>query len=115
VPITVWDLGLLMPFLTLTEASLAPVHRFCFIKSIDKAFRLDTLQMWILFDRPDDFPDGFVVRTTYQFERDGFRILYRGNALTAATLDEAIALIPEGAHRREREPEDPPAIVAVWI
>lgn len=70
------------------------------------------LEQWVIYERPADHPDHFVVRRW---------IIIPGKALPtdelhlADTLEEARAFIPPGLTRMVRSPGDDPVIVEVWI
>ena len=69
-------------------------------------------RLFTIYESPSDYEGQFVVR-----ERDvtAGGDLEVGGERTAATLDEARALTPEGAVRFERNPEDDPTIVETWL
>jgi hypothetical protein len=68
------------------------------------------VRIFTIYESPADSEGRFVVR-----ERDVTAgNVEVGNARTAATLEEARALIPEGAVRFERSPDDDPTIVESW-
>ena len=68
-------------------------------------------RLFTIYESPSDYEGQFVVR-----ERDvtAGGDLEVGGARTAATLEEARALIPKGAVRFERSPDDDPTIVETW-
>lgn len=69
------------------------------------------LEMFVIYDSPTDFPGRFVVRP-WAAGREG--TVY-GDAMVAATLEEARELVPAGLHRVTRSPGDDPVIVETWI
>lgn len=72
----------------------------------------DGLQMWIIYDHPADYPDGWVVRR---------RVVKAGSdvpdkdAQYAPTLEEARKLLPQRLTNIGRQPGDDPVIAEVWI
>jgi hypothetical protein len=69
------------------------------------------IKQYSIYDHPDDYPDGFVVREWLVTAGD----VQAGTASTAASLEEARKLIPAGAERTDRAPSDDPKIVETWI
>lgn len=74
--------------------------------------------LWVVYERPLDYPDGFVIRAHYVV-RDT-----QGRTLTAVarvahcvgpTLESVRRLLPPGLHPLGRMPNDEPQIVEVWI
>ena len=72
---------------------------------------MDTIRQFAIWDRPDDYPDGFVVREWLVNPGDA----QPGGAEYAATLDEARALIPAGAELVATSDPNEPKIVEVWM
>lgn len=74
----------------------------------------DNLSMWIVYDRPLDYPNEFVVRrwdiVRGQPEPVMTLVMYR-----AASLDGVRGHIPEGLYRMPRWEGDEPHIVEVWL
>lgn len=71
-----------------------------------------SLPMWVIYDRPKDYPRHFVVR----------RHLAGAGVVTADTdcqladtLEEARKLIPPGLFNLGRSPHDEAQIVEVWV
>ena len=68
---------------------------------------------WTIYERPDDYPNGYVVR--------GFEILSDGTVEPQprprffTTLDEARAWIPDGCICAPRLEVDAPSIVETWL
>ena len=70
------------------------------------------LEMWIVYDRPPDYPESFVARKTVT----GVSIVTMTDEMfTADTLDELRALLPPGLYRIHRFEQDDPKIVEVWL
>lgn len=92
----------------------------------------DEVTMWVIFERPRDFPDSFVIQRQYvrvhagkvipwthappgtALTADGYFAVERGCRLTD-TLERARTSIPPDRRRLERLPDDDPAIVEVWV
>jgi hypothetical protein len=70
-----------------------------------------SITQYAIYDHPADFPDGYVVRT-WLIEAGQVQA---GEARTAATLEEARALIPPGTELIENVYEDDPKIIEVWM
>lgn len=71
------------------------------------------VHMWVVFDRPVDFPDHYVVRK---------QIAYSGRVVPTevpwslgATLDDVRATLPAGLARLERDERDVTPLVEVWF
>jgi len=73
--------------------------------------RLAALDMWVIYERPSDFPDSYVARL--------FRITGHAEpsplAHIAETLQEVRKAIPPGLVRIDRDPLDEPQIVEIWL
>jgi hypothetical protein len=70
------------------------------------------LIQYAIYENPRDYPQGFIVREWY-INRDG--TLQPGQAYAAATLDDAHALLRDGATQiGGRDPNDP-AIIELWL
>lgn len=70
------------------------------------------LNMWVVYDHPKDYPNGFVTR---RWEIRPGEPEATPDAIYTSSLERARALIPPGLHRMERNPEDDPVIVEVWL
>ena len=70
------------------------------------------LEMWVIYERPKDYPQGFVARRW---------LIAAGEprptsvAFVADTLEGARAQLPPGLFRMDRQPDDEPQIVEVWL
>lgn len=73
---------------------------------------IDVLPMWTIYERPTDYPDGFVVRRCVA-SKDG--VVHDLEAQYAPTLEEARKHIPPGLYNLGRQPDDDAVIVEVWI
>lgn len=72
----------------------------------------DALHIWTIFERPTDFPNGFIARL--------FTVTPEGGRPTPAcytgdTLEEVRSKIPRGLVNLGRQPEDDSKIVESWI
>jgi len=70
------------------------------------------LEMWIVYDRPLDYPESFVARKTVVGVS---AVTISHEMFTADTLDELRALLPPGLYRIHRFEQDDPKIVEVWL
>lgn len=71
----------------------------------------DSMTMWVVYEKPSDFPSGFVVR---KWEVVRGREL-AGGAITAVTLHDARLLIPKGTVNIGRFNLDDATILEIWI
>lgn len=70
--------------------------------------------MYVIYEKPKDFPTGFVVRKM---------VIQRGNPIpipagvlgTADTLEKARQFLPPGLTNLHRDPRDEPQIVETWM
>jgi hypothetical protein len=69
------------------------------------------VKQYAIYDHPDDYPDSFVVREWLVSAGE----VQVGEAQTAATLEEARALIPVGARLVEGPDPSEPKIIEVWM
>lgn len=67
-----------------------------------------TLDIWVIYDHPEDYPDKFVARC-WEGETPTDRIF------TADTVKEIRELIPPDLYRLDRDPSDDPVVLEVWI
>lgn len=75
---------------------------------VNSYFNRKQLFIWTIYKHPSDYPDKFVARC-FNFNRPTTAVY------TADTLEEIRRLIPQGLFRLERDPNDDPVIVEVWI
>lgn len=86
------------------------------------------LELWTIYQKPKDYPDGFVVRrslvgagrkclTCESGARHTNTVcpLMDATAQYAPSLETARALVPRGLARIPRNPEDDSVIVEVWL
>jgi hypothetical protein len=72
------------------------------------------LIVWVVYERPRDFPDSFVVRRQAVMGK-GKPILIDTTVHIAATLSKARKLLPNGLIRLDRMDGDEPQIVETWV
>ena len=70
------------------------------------------LFMWTIYDRPRDYPSGFIARP-FTITANGPRPAFF--ALTAQSLAEIRNMLPPGLVRIERDPAGEPHIVECWL
>jgi hypothetical protein len=77
----------------------------------------EPVRMWLIYDRPEDYPEHVVVRERHLYWRPGGGVDERALAEVqlARSVEEARRLIPKGAAMFMRGEEDPRAIVEVWM
>lgn len=68
-----------------------------------------SLSIYTVYKNPSDYKNKFVVR---HFMND---IPERVPLIVADTLEEARKAIPDGMYRMDRQPDDDPVILEVWI
>ena len=73
--------------------------------------RTDNLTLWVIYERPSDYPDSYVVRMWHVTAR----YQEAGEAKAFPTLEEARAHIPKSLWPIPRSPEDDEKIVETWI
>ena len=71
------------------------------------------LPMWIITERPTDYPDGFVARMHLSLVKPGPRAT--DYAVFAPTIDLVRCALPVGLFRIPRDPNDAPKIVETWL
>jgi hypothetical protein len=73
----------------------------------------DHLVNWVIYERPSDYPDKFVVR---RWELRGTEeIVPDQECRLADSLEEARGLIPDGLYCVGRFAQDDPCIVECWL
>lgn len=72
---------------------------------------MSAVSQWTIYNRPKDYPDGYVVRE-WIIEHNGAK---PGEARTAPSLEAARELVPPGCVRLERSEGDDPVIVETWM
>lgn len=72
-----------------------------------------SLPMWTIYERPLDYPAGYVVRRWHVLPEGQMQADLA--AQYAGTLEEARATIPPGLVRLGRAPADDPSILEVWL
>ncbi len=76
--------------------------------------------MWVVYDRPKDFPAHYVVRQhnillTPPTAEEAVRWRWRGPAPLADSLGTARQFVPADRVRLPRHPDDDPVIVETWV
>lgn len=71
------------------------------------------ITLYVIYDRPSDYPDNFVVRA-WKLDRFG-KCLPSWDARLANDLESARSCIPKGHMRFPRLKRDDPVIVEVWM
>lgn len=71
----------------------------------------DRLPMWTIYQRPSDYPDGYVARMFFTLPRAEPTAV----AIFGPTRDAVRAALPAGLHRISRSPGDDPCIVETWL
>ena len=70
------------------------------------------MEQWTVYERPLDYPDGYVAR---RWVIGSGGAVPTNDMFVADTLDELRALLPPGLFCLLRQPGDDPKIVEVWI
>lgn len=71
----------------------------------------DHLPMWVIHERPTDYPEGWVARLWLTLPTPKLTRV----ALYSTTRDSLEQALPVGLVFLPRTPEDAPAIVGVWL
>lgn len=72
------------------------------------------LAMWVIYERPRDYPQGFLARL-WHVTSTGLEPSM-SEVITGASLDDVRdKLAPYGLHRIVRDPRDEPHIVETWL
>lgn len=93
-------------FLALVPTAMKP------IPGRNIAAKPDDMSIYTVYERPRDYPNGFVVRR--HVVRPGVSIPAQVVG-TAPSLAAARNLIPSGLTRQPRDPKDEPQIVESWL
>jgi hypothetical protein len=73
----------------------------------------ESLSMWVVYDHPKDFPDGYIARR-WEATRDG--PVMTGDIMKATRLEPLrLALATEGLTQLPRSPSDDLKIVEIWL
>lgn len=72
------------------------------------------LTLWVIYDRPKDYPNSFVLRRQY-VDRNNLIWADRNPVAIGDALEAIRTLIPVELHNMNRMPNDDPAIAEVWI
>jgi hypothetical protein len=73
----------------------------------------DVLAMYVVYEKPRDFPNDFVVRR-WDIMAGHLEPVKTDWVRTGKTLAEVRRHVPEGMFRLPRDPNDDPRIVEVW-
>ena len=68
--------------------------------------------MWVIYERPKDHPDSFVVRRAEVYAGSK---RFDEQCTLASSLEDARHALPRGLTRLGRHPADEPSIVEVWV
>jgi hypothetical protein len=71
------------------------------------------LAIWVIYHRPKDYPDGYVLRCQYAMP-DG-TVKADSIAWQTESLEDARRLVPIGFTKMARHDDDDPHIVETWI
>lgn len=75
----------------------------------------DRLTMFTIYERPRDYPAGYVIRVGF-VSGDGYYLQPEPYAVDLPTLATARAALPDlGLYRVPRDASDDPVIVEVWL
>jgi hypothetical protein len=80
---------------------------------MDTPSESERLCFWVIYARPSDYPDHYVIRRQY-VNQDG-SISYNMNSHLFPDLQSARQFIPTGRIRFNRSPDDDPVIVESWL
>ena len=73
------------------------------------------LEMYVVYSRPRDYPDKFVVRRWAIGRKPGEPVAEPDWFYLGDSLDQVRAHVPGHCVRLERDPNDEPQIVECWI
>lgn len=73
-----------------------------------------TLTLWVVYRRPSDFSNSFVVRRQLVL-RSGVVVIETAPFCTGPSLDAVRSALPPYLYNMGRQPEDDPVIEEVWI
>ena len=68
-------------------------------------------EMWVIYDKPKDFPDKYVARKWIVDEKP----VPTGEVLTGNTLNEIRTKLPRDLYKVNRSPWDDACIVETWV
>ncbi|HXI68679.1 MAG TPA: hypothetical protein VNH41_12125 [Steroidobacteraceae bacterium] len=74
----------------------------------------EILAMWVVYERPRDFPHSFVIRRR-MICTDGRELVDPVPLAVGPTLEAVRRALPPGLHRMPRHPLDEPQIAEVWL
>lgn len=70
------------------------------------------MEMWTIYDSPDDFPGTIVLR---KFLAQGGVPAPEGTVILCPSVEAARRLLPPGLACFPRAPSDPPSVVETWL
>lgn len=73
------------------------------------------LPFWTIYERPADYPQGFVVRRSWVVRGRLDPLPELGPLQVHSTLDQARASLPDGLNCLGRQPTDDSVIVESWV
>lgn len=82
------------------------------IKAHDIARQMDLLAIWTVYQRPSDYPEGFVARMHVVSQG---KVGPTNAAVFADTLKGVRELLPPGLIQMARHEQDEPQIVETWM
>lgn len=68
--------------------------------------------MWVIYERPADYPQGYVLRPQLASR---YGVSVAPERQVASTVEEVRALLPPGLVCLGRQEQDDPSILEVWI
>jgi hypothetical protein len=71
------------------------------------------LTVWVIYERPVEYPQGYVVRP--QFAMRGGEVRVSVHAWASPNLDTLRGALPDGLVPFTRQPNDDPAIIEAWL
>lgn len=71
------------------------------------------LTLWVIYDHPLDFPDGFVLRAQWAMRSGAIQV--DRVAWYAKTADELRSIVPPDLFCISRQPDDPKVILETWL
>jgi len=78
---------------------------------MNAAADLDVIEQWVVYDRPADYPTGFIAR---RWEITRGYVHWTADSIKGDTLQAVRRKLPRGLVKLTRAPEDDPRIVEAW-
>lgn len=92
-----------------------------YLMSPDEAWKLHTeaynqgwLLMWVVFEKPKEFPNSFVSRAKVVVPA-GSEQMHSRKILLAPTLEQLREMLPKGLYRELPDASDGPQVVETWF